>query len=114
MELVDGELHIFDDHGNVIHVYERDGLSRATYMHVAHWIQKNFKKEKTFQENWDDGNAAWDALTPETQGHLINMSAKEEQCAEDIRLGLLATLAEYRGFQFVKDAFEDAIRCVQI
>lgn len=114
MEVVDGELHIFDHEGNVTHVFERGDLSRAAYKHMTHWILKNFKKEKSFHENWEEAEASWDALSPETQGHLFIMSQCEERCADDIRTGLLATLAEYRGMQFIKDLFADAITCVKI
>lgn len=114
MEMIDGELHMFDAEGNVIHVYERGDLPRGAYRHMAHWVQKNFKKEKTFHENWDEAVAAWDGLSPEVQGHLFNLSAREERCAEDIRLGLLATLAEYRGLEFIKDEFACAIKNVII
>jgi hypothetical protein len=37
---------------------------------------------------------------------------QEEQNLEDIRLGLLATLAEYRGYPHIKKLFEEAIRSV--
>ena len=114
MEMIDAELHMFDEEGNVAHVYERGDLSRAAYQHMVHWIQKNFKKENSFQKNWEEAEAAWDGLSPETQAHLFTMSNQEVQCAEDIRLGLLATLAEYRGFQCIKDLFADAIKCVKV
>lgn len=112
--MIDGELHIFDDEGHVAHVYERGDLSRAAYTHMVHWIQKNFDNKLSPQKNWEEAEAAWDALSPETQAHLFNMSNQEEQCAEDIRLGLLATLSEYRGFQLIKDLFAEAIRCVKV
>lgn len=112
--MIDGELHMFDQDGNLIYVFERGGLSRAAYRHMTHWIQKNFNNKKTFEKNWEEAKTAWDALSPETQAHLFNMSAREEQCAEDVRLGLLATLAEYRGFQFIKDVFADAIKGVKV
>lgn len=114
MEMIDGELHLFDQDGTLAHVYERGDLSRAAYTHMVSWIQKNFKKENSFQKNWEEAEAAWDGLTPEVQGHLFIMSAQEEQCARDIRLGLLATLAEYRGFSFIKKLFEDAIKEVKV
>ena len=52
--------------------------------------------------------------SPEIEAYLMTMRAQEEQNLEDIRLGLLATLAEYRGFPVIKKAFEDAIKSVQI
>ena len=114
MEVIDGELHMFDQDGDVTHVYERGDLSRAAYMHMVAWIQKNFEKENSFQKNWEEAKESWDALSPEMQGHLMIMSDQEEQCARDIRLGLLATLAEYRGFSFVKKLFEEAIKGVKV
>jgi len=114
MEVIDGELHMFDQDGNVAHVYERGGDSRAAYMHMVSWIQKNFETKNSFQKNWQEAEEAWDALGPELQAHLMLMSDQEEQCARDIRLGLLATLAEYRGFSFVKKLFEEAIKGVRV
>ena len=114
MEMIDGELHMFDQEGNVAHVYERGDLSRAAYMHMVHWIQKNFEKENSFQKNWEEARESWDSLGPELQAHLMLMSDQEEQCTRDIRLGLLATLAEYRGFSFVKKLFEEAIKGVKV
>lgn len=52
--------------------------------------------------------------TPEIDAYLMNLRAQEEQNLEDIRLGLLATLSEYRGFPAIKKLFEDAIKSVQI
>ena len=112
--MIDAELHMFDQDGNVAHVYERGDLSRPAYMHMVSWIQKNFDNKLSHQKNWEEAEAAWDALGPEVQGHLFIMSAQEERCAKDIRLGLLATLAEYRGFSFIKKLFEDAIKCVKV
>ena len=56
----------------------------------------------------------WNELSPEVQAQLILLSDKEEQCLEDIRLGLLATLSEYQGLKFVKKMFEDALMNVQL
>ena len=114
MEVIDCELHMFDRDGNVTHVYERGADSRAAYMHMVHWIQKNFEKENSFQKNWEEARESWDSLGPELQAHLMLMSDQEEQCTRDIRLGLLATLAEYRGFSFVKKLFEEAIKGVKV
>lgn len=52
--------------------------------------------------------------SPEIKAHLMTLQAQEEQNLEDLRLGLLATLSEYRGFPRVKKAFEDAIKGVTI
>ena len=51
--------------------------------------------------------------TPEIDAYLMNLRAQEEQNLEDIRLGLLATLSEYRGFPVIKKLFEDAIKGVR-
>jgi|LakMenE01Jun11ns_1017448.scaffolds.fasta_scaffold9262650_1 hypothetical protein len=42
----------------------------------------------------------------------VQWEEQEEQNLEDIRLGLLATLAEYRGYPHIKKLFEEAIRSV--
>lgn len=52
--------------------------------------------------------------SPELQAYLLTLKAQEEQNFEDIKLGLLATLSEYRGFPRVKKVFEDAIKDVTI
>ena len=52
--------------------------------------------------------------TPENQAYNRALHAQEEQNLEDIRLGLLATLAEYRGFSSVKKLFEEAIKGVTL
>jgi hypothetical protein len=52
--------------------------------------------------------------SPELQAYLLTLRAQEEQNLEDIRLGLLATLAEYRGFPKIKKAFEEAIKGVKL
>jgi hypothetical protein len=50
--------------------------------------------------------------SPEIQAYLMTLKAQEDQNLEDIRLGLLATLSEYRGFPHIKKAFEEAIKGV--
>lgn len=114
LEMIDGTLHLIGENDEVLHVFERDRgtLAPAAYKHMCAWAIANFAPKLSADELWVQAEKAWDALSPETQAHLFNMSNREEQCAEDIRLGLLATLAEYRGFQFIKDRFEDAIRSV--
>jgi hypothetical protein len=42
------------------------------------------------------------------------LTKKEEECAEDLRIGLLATLAEYQGLKNIKELFADAIKGVQV
>ena len=94
------------------YTFERGNLSRAAYRHMCAWIQSNFDKKLSPEENWTKAEAAWDNLSPELQGHLYIMSDKEVQNGDDIRQGLLATLASYQGFRAIKDLFETAIRCV--
>jgi hypothetical protein len=52
--------------------------------------------------------------SPEIQGYLLALRNQEEQNLEDIRLGLLATLAEYRGFPKIKQLFDDALKSVKL
>ena len=52
--------------------------------------------------------------TLENQAFILTLLDQENQNLEDIRLGLLATLSEYRGFTNVKKLFEDAIKAVQV
>lgn len=52
--------------------------------------------------------------SPEIQGYLLALKTQEEQNLEDIRLGLLATLDEYRGVPRIKKLFEEAIRGVTL
>ncbi len=108
MEWIDGEL-ILSETG---HVFERGHLSRAAYHHMAAWIQRNFDTKLSPDENWERAEASWDDLSPETQAHLFIMSNREVQCGDDIRQGLLATLASYQGIRTIKELFESAIRCV--
>jgi hypothetical protein len=50
----------------------------------------------------------------ENQVYILSLLDQENQNLEDIRLGLLATLNEYRGFPNIKKLFEDAIKSVRI
>ena len=52
--------------------------------------------------------------SPEIQGYLLALKTQEEQNLEDIRLGLLATLDEYRGVPRIKKLFEEAIKGVTL
>lgn len=107
MEWIDGELTLAEGH-----VFERGHLSRAAYRFMTSWIEKNFDPELSPDENWDRAEEAWDDLSPELQAHLFILSNKEVQCGDDIRQGLLATLASYQGVRAIKELFETAIRCV--
>jgi hypothetical protein len=61
----------------------------------------------------DQAEAQWEELDIIIRATLINIHNQEEQNLEDIRLGLLATLKEYRGFPHIKKLFEEAIKSVQ-
>lgn len=50
--------------------------------------------------------------TPEIKAYLLVIQHQEEKAREDIRIGLLATLSEYRGPSKVKLEFEKAIKDV--
>ena len=52
--------------------------------------------------------------SPENHAFILTLLDQENQNLEDIRLGLLATLSEYRGFSNVKKLFEDAINSVNL
>jgi len=108
------EFTLYDENGHVIHIFERGNLSRATYKYMTRKIQDNFDSKLTPEENWANAEKAWDNLSPELQAQLFILSHSEEQNFEDIRRGLLATLADYQGFKCIKDLFEDAIKCVTL
>jgi superfamily II RNA helicase len=114
MEFIDGELAMYDENGHVIHIFERGNLSRATYKYMTKKIQDNFDSKLTPEENWANAEKAWDNLSPELQAQLFILSHSEEQNFEDIRKGLLATLADYQGFKCIKDIFANAIKCVTL
>jgi hypothetical protein len=111
-EEVEGELCVIDENNEIIHVFERENLSRAAYKHMICWIKTNFDSKLSFGENWSKAEAAWDALTPENKMLLWSLSNQEDQCAQDICTGLLATLSEYQGLTHVKKAFNGAIKKV--
>jgi len=115
MEWIDDELCIVKS-GEVTHVFERTPpLSRTAYKHMCAWVISNF--DSKFNESpetlWAEAGEAWNSLTPETQGLLFALQAREEQMVKDIRLGLLATLAGYQGLKTIKDKFAEAIRSVE-
>ena len=60
----------------------------------------------------EQAEAQWEGLDIIIKATLINIQSQEEQNLEDIRLGLLATLAEYRGYPHIKKLFEEAIKSV--
>lgn len=108
MEWIDGELVMND------HVFERGDLSRAAYKYMTQWVVDHWDESLTPDDHWIQAEAAWDALSPEIQAQLFILSNKEVQNAEDIRLGLLATLASYQGLKVIKQLFADAIKCVKV
>jgi hypothetical protein len=66
------------------------------------------------EENFQTAKSSWEALSPEMQGHLMILSAKEVQNFVDIKHGLLATLHDYQGAKSIKKLFADAINSVEI
>jgi hypothetical protein len=114
MEFVDGELTMFDRDGEITHVFERGTLPKTFYNFVSKKVFEKYFFEISPTENWKRAEAEWHELTPEVQGHLMILNRKEDDCVEDIRLGLLATLAEYQGMNYIKELFEEAIKGVQV
>lgn len=107
--IIDNELAILRG-GEVDYVFERDSLSRAAYQYMIRWIQDKKSPEDDPGTVWLEAEKAWDALSPEMQGTLMNIANKERQQAIDIRDGLLATLHGYQGVKSIKDAYADCIR----
>ena len=112
-EMMDGELHLLDETGDVIHVFERGNLSRAAYKHMCAFVITNFNSKLSAEELWVQAENAWDALTPEHQMTIWSMTQQEEQNAKDISQGLLATLNGYQCLSTVKAAFSDAIKRIR-
>lgn len=106
---IDGELVVIQDEV-VVHVFERYNLSRAAYTYMTAWVQKHTVPTDDPDTTWKRAEEAWDALSPEIQASLWQISNKEKQNAEDIRDGLLATLHGYQGFTHVKKSFVEAIQ----
>ena len=118
LDEVDCELCILDENCEIIHVFERvrgDGesaLSRAAYKHMCACVKEFWNENADPVEVWTRAEAAWDALTPEQQMLVWSLSVQEQQNAQDICTGLLATLMNYQGVSIVKKAFEIAIKGV--
>jgi len=112
LDEVDCELCILDENCEIIHVFERGDLSRATYKHMCACVKEFWNENADPDEVWTRAEAAWDALTPEQQRLLWSMSVQEQQNAKDICTGLLATLMNYQGFSYVKKSFQVAIKGV--
>ena len=118
LDEVDCELCILDENCEIIHVFERvraDGesaLSRAAYKHMCACVKEFWNENADPAEVWTRAEAAWDSLTPEHQMLLWSLSVQEQQNAQDICTGLLATLMNYQGLSTVKKAFQVAIKGV--
>ena len=122
--MLEGTLHLMEG-DEIIHVFERDGgtvgpdgkakppLPVAAYKHMCAWAIGQFKNEIDPETLWAEAKKAWTSLTPETQGLLFALQAREEQMVKDIRIGLLATLAGYQGLKSIKDRFAEAICSVE-
>jgi hypothetical protein len=113
LELIDGTLHLLGENDEILHVFERPPLSKAAYKHMCDYAIANFNSKLKPEELWERAENSWNALTPETQGLLIALQAKEEQMVKDIRTGLLATLLDYQGIKSIKDRFAEAIRSIE-
>jgi hypothetical protein len=115
LELIDGTLHLLGENDEVLHVFERarGTLGAAAYKHMCDWAIANFNSKLKPEELWERAENSWNDLTPETQGLLIALQAKEEQMVKDIRTGLLATLSGYQGIKSIKDRFAEAIRSIE-
>lgn len=109
-DILDNELVVVNDEGNVVYIFERGDLSRAAYGYMTHWVRENTSPNDSHNDIWTRAEAAWDSLTPELQATLVAISRKEQQQAKDIRDGLLATLHGYQGVSNVKSVFADGIR----
>lgn len=83
-------------------------MERAEAQWIADWLEKHPDRDE------DSARSAWESLSVEIRLYLMTISEQASQNLEDIRLGLLATLSEYRGASSVKKLFEDAIKSVQI
>jgi hypothetical protein len=113
LDWIDAELCTVDQTtGNIEYVFERGTTPRAEYTYITCWIQANFDPKFTPEELWKRGKGAWGALSPENQMALWSLSIQEEQNAQDICAGLLATLADYQGLTVVKNAFREAIKSI--
>ena len=107
--IIDGELAILGG-DEIEYVFERDSLSMAAYQYMTQWIQDTKKPDDDPGTVWLEAEKAWDSLSPDFQGILINIANKEKQQAKDIRDGLHATLHGYQGVKRIKDAFAEAIK----
>jgi len=52
--------------------------------------------------------------SPENHAFILTLLDQENQNLEDIRLGLLATLDQYRGFPHIKKLFDEALKSVKL
>jgi hypothetical protein len=112
LDEVDCELCILDENCEIIHVFERANLSRGAYKHMCACVKQTWDAGVPPEVLWARAEAAWDALTREQQMLVWSLSVQEQQNAQDICTGLLATLMSYQGVSTVKNAFQVAIRRV--
>ena len=112
LDEVDGELCILDENCEIIHVFERGNLSRAAYKHMCACVKEFWDENTPPDVLWAKAEAVWDALTPEQQQLVWSLGVQEQQNAQDICTGLLATLMNYQGLSTVKKAFQVAIKGV--
>jgi len=108
--IIDGELAILDNVGEVEYVFERDSLGRAAYNYMINWVQRKKSPGDDPGMAWLEAEKAWGSLEPNVKGTLLVIAHKETQQACDIRDGLLATLHEYQGLKIIKDSYADCIR----
>jgi hypothetical protein len=92
MEMHEGELTLFDEEGQIKHVFERGDLSRAAYQHMCSHVKLNFDSKLTPEENWAKAEAAWDSLTYNEQMHLWNLSFQDEKQVQSICENILVLI----------------------
>ena len=107
-EFIDGELCIIDG-DEIIHVFERENISRSSYKHMTGWIQEHYDESEP-NDLWERAQKAWDNLSVEHKMIIWSLTQQEKQNAEDISMGLLATLGEYQGLASVKSVFKECIK----
>jgi hypothetical protein len=105
---IENELCLLDGE-EIIHVFERGTLSKASYKHMCAWTITNFRSKLNAEELWSNAKEAWDNLSEQNKVCVWSICEQETQNAKDISQGLLAKLAEYQGYKPVKDAFSEAI-----
>jgi hypothetical protein len=102
------ELGIIHD-GTVVYVFERDTTGRTAYEYMIRWIQDHASPGDDPGTTWARAETAWNALSPEIQAFLINMSRQEEAHAHAIYNLLYETLRSYPCSQRIKNVFVSAL-----